>query len=125
MPKSQNIPAGSYSKAQADARYTKGDVANLTTAGAALVSPGVGLVILNNAAAISASIVDASQHKGYFVAKQTDAGTAGHTITLTSGTWDGTNTIATFNAQDEMLEVYFDENGDGTLIRNTGAVALS
>lgn len=61
-----------------------------------------------------------------FIVKDTSAsGTAAHTLTLTSGTFDGTNTIATLNARDEALVVWFDSAGRGSVIVNLGAVGLS
>jgi len=97
----------------------------LTASGA--VNPGVERVELNHASVVIAStIADAKAHHGLFTIEDTSAsGTAAHTCTLTSGTWDGTNTIATFNAPDEELTVYFDEEGNGRIILNTGSVALS
>ena len=53
------------------------------------------------------------------------SGTAAHTVTLSSGTWDGTNTIVTLNAAKEAIFVYFDSAGNGTIIENVGSVALS
>ena len=44
---------------------------------------------------------------------------------LTTGTWNGTATIATLNARDEALFVYFDSELRGQVIANVGAVALS
>jgi hypothetical protein len=53
-------------------------------------------------------------------------GTAAHTLTLGGGaTFNGTNTIATLNALAESLVVFFDANLAGTVVVNTGSVALS
>ncbi len=61
-----------------------------------------------------------------FIVKDTSAsGTAAHTLTLTGGTFNGTNTVATLNARDELLMVYFDSAGRGSVILNLGAVGLS
>lgn len=60
------------------------------------------------------------------IIKNTSAtGTAAHTVTLTGGTYNGTNTIATLDARDEMLVVYFDSAGRGQVIVNVGTVGLS
>ena len=60
------------------------------------------------------------------VIKQIDAGTAGHTVTLTAGTWDLTgNTIATFNAQNECLVVLGISDKRFLILDNNGSVALS
>lgn len=54
------------------------------------------------------------------------SGTAAHTVTLGGGaTFNGTNTIATLNAPAESLIVFFDEDLQGTIVVNTGSVALS
>lgn len=61
-----------------------------------------------------------------FIVKDTSAsGTAAHTLTLTDGTFNGTNTVATLNARDEALVVWFDSAGRGSVIVNLGAVGLS
>lgn len=53
-------------------------------------------------------------------------GTAAHTVTLGGGaTFNGANTIATLNALAESLVVFFDANLAGTIVVNTGSVALS
>lgn len=54
------------------------------------------------------------------------SGTAAHTLTLGGGaTFNGTNTIATLNAPAESLIIFFDANLAGTVVVNTGSVALS
>lgn len=100
-------------------------VQELTASGA--VTAGVESVELNHATVVVAStIADASKHPGIFHLKDTSAsGTAAHTCTITTGTWDGTNKIATLNAPKECLVVYFDSDGNGTILENVGSVALS
>lgn len=100
-------------------------VEELTESGA--VTAGVQSVELNHATVvIAATIADAADHPGLFVAKDTSAtGTAAHTLTLTAGTFDGTNNIATFDLLNECLIVYFDSAGNGTVIENVGSVGLS
>lgn len=97
----------------------------LTATGA--VTAGVQSVELNHASVvIAATIADAAAHQGIFHVKDTSAtGTAAHTLTLTSGTFNGTNNVATFNALNEALVVYFDSAGNGTVLENVGSVALS
>jgi hypothetical protein len=98
----------------------------LTASGA--VTPGVECVQLNHTTvAIAATIADASKHPGIFHAKATTEPGAGqdHTITITTGTWDGTNKVATFADIKDALTVYFDKAGNGTILNNTGTVALS
>jgi len=97
----------------------------LTATGAVL--PGVSSVELNHASVvIAATIADFSDHTGLFVVKDTSAsGTAAHTLTLTAGTFNGTNQVATLNAPAECLVVWVDSAGAGTIVENVGAVALS
>lgn len=99
-------------------------VQELTESGA--VTAGVQSVELNHATVvIAATIADATNHPGLFIVKDTSAsGTAAHTLTLTSGTFDGTNNKATLNAPNEALVVYFDSAGDGTIVENVGAVTV-
>lgn len=100
-------------------------VQELTATGA--VTAGIQSVELNHASVvIAATIADAANHQGLFVVKDTSAtGTAAHTLTLTAGTFDGTNNVATLNALNECLIVYFDSAGNGTIVENVGSVALS
>lgn len=97
------------------------------TASGAVTSGVQGVTLTSSTTVIAATIADAANHAGLFFILDTSAtGTsAAHTVTLTSGTYDGTNNIATLNAPDEMLLVAFDGSGDGTVILNTGSVALS
>ncbi len=91
------------------------------------VSAGVqSLELDHDSVIIAATVATSIGHPGLFVMKDTsDAGTAAHTVTLTVGTFDGTNTIATFNAPGESLAVYFDSEGDGFIMENVGGVVLS
>ena len=97
----------------------------LTASGA--VVAGVKSVELNHATVVvAATIADAKAHQGLFVVKDTSAsGTAAHTLTLTIGTFNGTNNVATLNAPNEALVVWFDSSGNGTIVENVGTVALS
>ena len=90
------------------------------------VTPGITELLLNDTTPlIAATIADAKAHQGLFIVKQIDAGTAGHTLTLTSGTLNGTNNVATLNAANEALVVWFDSLGNGTIVENVGSVAIS
>jgi hypothetical protein len=100
----------------------------LTTAGANTVTTGVQSVELNNdTTAITATIATSVNHQGLFIAKATSEPAVGedHTLTLTAGTFDGTNNVATFADINDALVVYFDSAGNGTIVENVGAVALS
>ena len=59
------------------------------------------------------------------VINKSASGTESHTLTLTLGTFDGTNDIATLNAPNEYLVVYFDKDGAGEILKNVGSFALS
>ncbi len=100
-------------------------VQELTATGT--VTSGVQSVELNHATVVvAATLANAANHQGLFIVKDTSAsGTAAHTLTLTAGTFDGTNNVATLNAPNEALVVYFDSAGAGTIVENVGAVALS
>lgn len=109
----------------ADLNRAAGGSQERTASGA--VTPGVRSLRLNHATvAIAATIADAAAHAGFFAVTNTSAsGTAAHTLTLTSGTFNGTNNVATLNAPAESLLVFFDTAGNGTIIVNTGSVGLS
>lgn len=100
-------------------------VQELTASGA--VTAGVQSLELNHATvAIAATIATTVAHPGLFVVKDTSAsGTAAHTVTITTGTWNGTNKVITLNAPVEAIAVYFDSAGNGTILENVGSVALS
>lgn len=101
-------------------------VQTLTASGA--VTPGVQSVQLNKTdGTIAATIANANAHPGLFHVKAiTEPGEGGnHTVTLTAGTWNGTNNVATFADINDALVVYFDSAGNGTVVANVGSVALS
>jgi len=98
----------------------------LTASGS--VTAGIQSVELNHTSVtIAATIVDATNNQGLFIVKATtEPGVAAdHTLTLTAGTFDGTNNVATFADINDTLVVYFDSAGNGTIIENVGSVALS
>jgi hypothetical protein len=97
----------------------------LTASGA--VTAGKQSVELNHATVvIAATIANMANHQGLFVVKDTSAsGTAAHTLTITTGTFDGTNKVATLNAPGECLVVYIDSAGNGVIVENIGAVAIT
>lgn len=91
------------------------------------VTPGVESIELNHTSTIIASTIATTlDHQGLFVVKNTSAsGTAAHTLTLTVGTFNGTNNVATLDAPNEAVVVWFDSAGDGTVVENVGTVVLS
>jgi len=117
---SYNLTAG---VAAGQAAASKPVNLELTVTGA--IPAGTGVVELNHISTIIAATYTVVPNS-YLLIKDTSAsGTAAHTVTLTGGTFNGTNTIATLNARDEMLFVYFDSAGRGQVIVNVGSVALS
>jgi len=113
-----------------DAGQAAGGDANLTwqeLTASGVISPTVETVELNHASVVIAATLNlATVRNKTMIFKDTSAtGTAAHTVTLTGGTFNGTNTVATLNARDEFLIVHFDSAGRGQIIANVGAVALS
>ena len=98
----------------------------LTTSGA-ITAGGQSVSLDHTTVAIAATIANANAHQGMFHVKAITEPGAGqdHTVTLTAGTWNGTNNVATFADINDALTVYFDASGNGTIINNTGTVALS
>lgn len=94
-----------------------------TAAGA--ISPETSFVTLNNASSAIAMTIAAPAAGKILVIAQKDAGTQGHTVTLTAGTFDGTNDTATFNAQDECLVLIGLSATRFAIVENVGGVALS
>lgn len=93
--------------------------------GAGAVTAGIQSVEINSVAAAALTIASADAHQGLFIVKHTSSSDGqNHTLTLTSGTYDGTNTVALLDAANEALVVYFDSNGDGTIVENVGSVSL-
>jgi hypothetical protein len=101
-------------------------IQTLTASGA--ITAGVQAVYLNHATvAIASTIANAALHQGLFLIKAGLEPGAGqdHTCTITTGTWNGTNKVATFADIADSLLVYFDAAGNGTILVNTGSVAIS
>ncbi len=91
------------------------------------VIPGVRVLILDHtSAAILAAMADAKAHQGLFVINvlTEPGGGQDHVVTITTGSWNGTNKVITFADIADQLIVYFDSAGAGTIILNTGG-ALS
>jgi hypothetical protein len=84
----------------------------------------VSFVRLNSTTKIEATLTKPTTGQ-FLVITQIDAGTAGHTVTLASGTFNGTNTIATFNAAAETLVLFGVSESRFVIIENIGSVGLS
>lgn len=93
----------------------------LTSTGS--VTAGVQSVELNSINSIVATAASADNHQGLFVIKATGH-SDDHTFVFTSGTIDGTNSVALFEADNDALVLYIDSNGDGTIVENVGSVSL-
>lgn len=98
-------------------------VQELTASGAVLA--GTRSLELNHATVAIAATYTVVPNTILIIKDTSASGTAAHTVTLTGGTFNGTNTVATLNARDEFLMVAFDSAGRGQVIANVGAVALS
>lgn len=97
-------------------------ILDATASGA--VAAGYQSVELNSVAAITMTM-NAAEHMGLFVVKhKSSSGGQNHFLNLTSGTWNGTNTVAKLDAANEALAVYFDSAGNGTVLVNVGSVSL-
>lgn len=122
-------------------RYENLSVNKLTVAGGTVVkpliitgtgtstkklTPGVMSVEFAGTGIVTMSIPDATKHCGIFSMKCTvEPDTTGHVVTLTTGTWNGTNKVATFADILDAVIVHFDSAGNGQVILNTGSVAFS
>lgn len=79
---------------------------------------------LNNTTKIEMTI-DAPEPGHWLIITQIDAGTAGHTVTLTAGTYDGSSTVATLNAQNETLVLFGLSATRFIVVENIGSVGLA
>ena len=106
---------------------TQNNTQTLTASGSVLATTDV--LYLNDATssgAITATIADLTLMAGSLFIKDNSAGgTATKTVTATSGTFDGTNNVLTFNATKEAIMLQIDSAGNGTVIENVGSVGLS
>jgi len=98
-------------------------VQSITVTGA--ITAGVQSIELNHTVAIAATIASLVNHPGIVHVKAIMEPATTHTVTITTGTWDGTNKIATFTDINDTLVVYVDSAGNGTILENVGAVGLS
>lgn len=89
------------------------------------ITPNIDVVELNHASVIIAATYAVVPNTILNIKDTSATGTAAHTVTLTGGTFNGTNTIATLAARDKFLSVQFDSTGRGTILANVGTVALS
>ena len=95
----------------------------LTVSGA--IDPSVSYVELNHASVLIAATIAAPAAGRLLIITQTDGGTVGHTVTLSAGSWDGSATIVTLNAQYETLVVFGVSATRFVIVENIGTIALS
>lgn len=86
---------------------------------------GQSIVALNKSGGSIAATIAAPTAGWLLVIYQKDSGTASHTVTLTSGTYNGSNTVATFNAQNECLVLFGVSATRFVILENLGSVGLS
>lgn len=96
----------------------------VVTAAVTLKRTPTSFVRLSNATTAIAVTIDAPKEGWFLVVTQADAGTAGHTVTLTAGTFDGTNNVATFNAAGETLVLMGVSSTRFVVVENIGSVSL-
>ena len=96
-----------------------------TASGAIDVTTPVSYVELNKSDGALAMTIAAPVAGQLLIITQTDSGTQGHTVTLSAGDFDGTNEIATFDAQEETLILFGLSATRYAIIANVDSVALS
>lgn len=98
-----------------------------TVTAPAAIPAGVNIIELNHATvAIEKTIATLVAHPGLMVIKNTSSGgTAAHTVTVTTGTFNGTHQVATLDAPGECLVVFIDSAGNGVVLVNVGTVGLA
>jgi len=91
------------------------------------VETDVTVLELDHTSVAIAATLDVSGIIGNFTVRAiSEPGVAAdHTLTVSGGTLDGTNTIATFADVNDSLTINFDGNGYGVVVSNIGAVVLS
>ena len=89
------------------------------------IAADVSFVTLDSTTPACAMTIAAPAAGRLLVIRQKDSGTAGHTVTLSAGTYDGSYTIATFNALDETLVLFGVSATRFLVVANIGSVGLS
>lgn len=75
---------------------------------------------------VDMTIADFADHQGLVTIKDTSAsGTQDHTVTLTSGTFNGSDQTVTFDAGGEGVVIFVDSAGNGIVVANVGTVIFS
>lgn len=95
------------------------------TATATAISETTSCVLLNKSDGVLASTLANPSTGRLLVITQYDSGTSGHTVTLGTGTFDGTNNIATFNAKGDTLVLLGLTGALFLVLVNVGSVSFS
>jgi len=96
----------------------------VSTAGALTIAADKSVYFLNHTTIITATVAAPEVGK-ILIIEQIDGGTAGHTVTLTAGTWNGSHTIATFGTQFMTLMVLGVTATRFMILKNIGTVTFS
>lgn len=89
------------------------------------INPQDSFVQLNSSGAVIEMTLPAPVEGKHLIITHSDVSTSAHTITLASGTWDGTNDVATFNAENESLVLFGVSSTRYIIVENIGSVAFS
>jgi hypothetical protein len=89
------------------------------------IAEGDNVSDLNQAGSALAMTIDHPTPGRILVITHIDAGTEAHTVTLSNGTFDGTNNRATLNAQNEALVLLGISDDRFLILKNYGSVGLS
>ena len=83
------------------------------------------LVTLNSSGAAVAMTIAAPVAGRMLTITHSDVSTSSHAVTLTAGTFDGSNNVATFDAENETLVLMGLSATRFAIVENLGSVALS
>ena len=100
-------------------------IEHIAASSSGAIGAGQNLIELNSNGASLTMTIAAPEPGRYMTITQIDAGTDGHTVTLTAGTFDGTNNRATFNAQGEAIILQGISTTAFVLLANQGSVGMS
>ncbi len=117
-----NYTIDSILQSLTDIKFDAGQ--EITDGGAVAITSGVNFVKLNKTTPKIEATIAAPTEGQLLIITQADAGTAGHTVTLTTGTYDGTATVATFNAAAETLVLFGISATRYVIVANIGAVGV-
>ena len=82
-------------------------------------------VQLNSSGAALAMTMPAPVEGRHLIITHSDISTSSHAVTLAAGTFDGTNDVATFDAENETLVLFGLSATRYVIVENLGSVALS